>query len=108
MLSVARPISEATYSLLSWVFPPTERPRYWPQEGHTRCGTMGAEQLGHGIRFGASTLSCWARRMSRLLLVFRRLGTATGSLLGLLQSAGNVSQRRKPSVEGPACRRRRG
>ena len=45
---------------------------------------MGASQFGHPTIVGALTLSWLARRMSRLLLVFRRLGTATGLLLVLL------------------------
>ncbi len=94
-------------SVLAELLGPTERPRYWPHEGHTRWETMGAEQFGQGIRLGASTLSWWARRMSRLLLVFRRLGTATSSLLAA-QTAGDGRQRREPRIDGRTQRDRRG
>jgi hypothetical protein len=39
---------------------------------------MGAEQLVQGTMLGAATLSWFARRVLRLLEVFRRFGTATG------------------------------
>lgn len=37
---------------------------------------MGAEQLAQGTRLGTVTLSWFARRMLRLLLLRRRFGTA--------------------------------
>ena len=62
---------------------------------------MGASQLGHPTIVGALTLSWLARRMSRLLLVFRRLGTATGLLLVLLllQPVFELCQWREPWVQ---------
>ena len=62
---------------------------------------MGAEQLGQGTTLGALTLSCWALRMSRLLLLLRRLGTATGLLLLLVSKpTGDLGQRQKSWVDG--------
>jgi hypothetical protein len=56
----------------------TWRPLYCPHDAHARCGITGSPQLGHGTMFGAETLSCCARRMSRFERLLRRLGTATG------------------------------
>ena len=30
----------------------TSRPAYWPQLGHTRCGSLGVWQLRHGVSWG--------------------------------------------------------
>ncbi len=46
---------------------------------------MPAWQLGQETTDGRATLSWFARRLSRRLLVCRRFGTATGSLLFLLE-----------------------
>src|ERR1700690_3445810 len=60
---------------------------------------MGAEQFGQGITLGATTLSCCARRLSRLLLDLSRLGTATGLLLRVvLQSTRELCKGSKPRV----------
>src|SRR5208283_5657953 len=53
-------------SMLEWSYScstsTTSRPLYWPQCGHTRCGSLGSWQFGHSERPAGFSASC-ARRV---------------------------------------------
>ena len=51
----------------------TCRPRYWPQLGQARCGSLTSPQFGQVDMAGISSASC-ARRLSRRALEWRRFG----------------------------------